>query len=154
MKSSIWPWRATLPRKGEDSFLYSLISKISPQCNIANGNQRNESKVWFVFQIEAIWKGQILARYLEVRVQNSSLPVCLLLPETPMPTSRHKGQWNLKSVDAQARDSRAGDQGVRLSCLDLLKVTLNIRRFHQILRSNKSFHNSYHSLPINLISRF
>jgi hypothetical protein len=48
--------------------------------------------LWSVFHIEAIWKGQILARYLEVRVQNSSLPVCLLLPETPMPISRHKGQ--------------------------------------------------------------
>jgi len=54
----------------------------------------------FVFQIEAIWKGQILARYLEGRVQNSSLVVCLLLPETPMQTSGHKGQSNLKSVDA------------------------------------------------------
>jgi hypothetical protein len=31
-------------------------------------------------------------RYLEARVQTSSLPVSLLLPETPMPTSRHKGQ--------------------------------------------------------------
>jgi hypothetical protein len=31
-------------------------------------------------------------RYLEARVQNSSLPVSLLLPETPMPTSWHKGQ--------------------------------------------------------------
>jgi hypothetical protein len=30
--------------------------------------------------------------YLEARVQNSSLPVSLLLPETPMPTNRHKGQ--------------------------------------------------------------
>jgi hypothetical protein len=33
----------------DDSFLYSLISKISPQCNIPNGNQRNESKVLICF---------------------------------------------------------------------------------------------------------
>jgi len=31
-------------------------------------------------------------RYLEDRVQDSSLPVSLHLSETPMPTSRHKGE--------------------------------------------------------------
>ena len=35
--------------KKEDFFLYSLISKTSPQCNIPNGNQQNESKVLIYF---------------------------------------------------------------------------------------------------------
>jgi hypothetical protein len=32
-----------------DSFLYSPFSKISPQCNIPNGNQRDESWVLVCF---------------------------------------------------------------------------------------------------------
>jgi hypothetical protein len=72
-------------------FLNSLISKISPQCNIPNGNQRDESKVLICFSDRSHLERADIGK-LEVRVQNSSLLVCLLLPETPMPTSRHKGQ--------------------------------------------------------------
>jgi hypothetical protein len=36
-------------KAGKHFFLYSLFSKISPQCNIPNGNQRNESKVLICF---------------------------------------------------------------------------------------------------------
>ena len=48
----------------------------------------------------------------------------------------------------------AGEQGVGLSYLALLKVSLNILRFHQILRSNQSFHTSLLFSPINLIPRY
>jgi hypothetical protein len=44
-------------------FLYSLFSKISPQSNIPNGNQRDESGDRFVFHIEDFHRGSILARY-------------------------------------------------------------------------------------------
>jgi len=56
-----------------------------------DGNQRGESKVLICFSDRSHLERADLGK-LEVRVQNSSLPVCLLLPETSMPTIRHKGQ--------------------------------------------------------------
>ena len=40
------------------------------------------------------------------------------------------------------------------NCPLLFKVSLNILRFHQILRPNESFHTSLLFLPINLNMRY
>jgi hypothetical protein len=45
-------------------------------------------------------KFDISDRYLEARVQNYSLAVFWPFPETPMPTCEHKGQRNVKNMDA------------------------------------------------------
>ena len=45
----------------------------------------------------------------------------------------------------------AGDKRIRLNCPPSFKVSLNILRFHQILRPNESFHTSLLFSPINLI---
>jgi DNA-binding NtrC family response regulator len=60
----------------------------------------------------------------------------------------------LRARTHKPRDSPAGDQGARLSNLAPLKGPLNILRFHQIWRPNKSFKPSLRIFPINLIPRY
>ena len=56
-----------------------------------------------------------------------------------------------EDITDQKRTEEAGDKRTRLDCPPLLKVSLNILRFHQILRSNKSFYTSLLFSPVDLI---
>jgi len=49
-------------RNDIDSFLNSLFSKISPQCNIPNGNQRDESWALVCFSYRSPLEGKHLGK--------------------------------------------------------------------------------------------
>jgi len=56
-----------------------------------------------------------------------------------------------EDITDQKQTEEAGDKRTRLDCPPLFKVSLNILRFHQILRSNKSFYTSLLFSPVDLI---
>jgi PAS domain S-box-containing protein len=57
----------------------------------------------------------------------------------------------LEDITDQKRTEEAGDKRTRLDCPPSFKVSLNILRFHHILRPNKSFYASFLFSPVDLI---
>src|SRR5659263_303403 len=53
-----------------------------------------------------------------------------------------------------ALDSPTGYKRTQLDCPPLFKVSLNMLRFHQISRSNESFHTFLLSSPVNLTTYY
>jgi len=54
-----------------------------------------------------------------------------------------------EDITDQKQTEETGDKRTRLNCPPPFKVSLNMLRFHQILRSTKSFFTSLLSSPIN-----
>jgi hypothetical protein len=59
-----------------------------------------------------------------------------------------------KGCGLDVHKGAAGDKRIRLDCPLPFKVSLNMLRFHQILRPNESFQTSLLFSPISLIPRY